>query len=75
MNLSVAQCIENAKGREWEPHKYPSKQAQDANLHMLLEWIADYPYRSGFFSQQAHLKLYERFQGDKKMYLHNPSAS
>jgi len=67
MNLSVEACIENARRRPWEPHKYASRADQDANLDMLVEWIAQYPVRSDTFSQSAHLKLYENFSGAKSM--------
>ena len=36
MNLPIDDCIINAKNRPWEPHKYDSKSAQDANLTMLI---------------------------------------
>jgi adenylate kinase family enzyme len=39
LNLPIEQCIKNAKSRPWEPHKYASKEAQDANLNMLIDWI------------------------------------
>ncbi|NND00016.1 MAG: AAA family ATPase, partial [Gammaproteobacteria bacterium] len=29
LDLADQACIENARNRPWEPHKYPSKQAQD----------------------------------------------
>jgi len=32
MNLPIDGCIENAKNRLWEPHKYASKTDQDANF-------------------------------------------
>ena len=44
LNLPIETCINNAKNRQWEPHKYESKQAQDANLEMLLDWIAPVSY-------------------------------
>ncbi|MBD2859515.1 AAA family ATPase [Spongiibacter sp. KMU-158] len=65
MNLSVEDCIANAKRRPWEPHKYESKAAQDANLMMLLDWIAQYPERDDTFSLKAHQQFYEGFGGDK----------
>ena len=37
MNLPIETCILNAKNRNWEPHKYESKEAQDANLDMLID--------------------------------------
>ncbi|TKB46732.1 AAA family ATPase [Thalassotalea mangrovi] len=71
MNLSVADCIDNAKKRPWEPHKYPSKQAQDKNLPMLLNWIKDYESRTDTFSLSAHQALYDEFTREKVMYTHN----
>lgn len=71
MNLDADQCIENAKSRPWEPHKYPSKQAQDENLDMLIEWIREYYQRSGEFSHAAHLKFFEEFDGKKTMITSN----
>jgi len=46
MNLPVEHCQKNAKSRPWEPHKYNTKAAQDANLPMLIEWIAGYTTRT-----------------------------
>ena len=65
MNLPIAECQANAKARPWEPHKYPNKEAQDANLTMLLKWIADYEERQDFFSKAAHQALFDEFSGQK----------
>ncbi len=71
MNLPVALCIENAKNRPWESHKYQSKAAQDANLTMLIDWIAQYEQRSDTFSKPAHQKLFDGFTGKKTQYINN----
>lgn len=71
MNLPVEACIRNAKARPWEPHKYESKEAQDANLQMLVDWISQYDTRTDTFSAHAHRALYESFQGKKTMYIDN----
>lgn len=71
MNLPIDVCIQNAKARPWEPHKYSSKAAQDANLSMLIEWISQYSQRGDTFSQQAHQALFDAFTGQKKMYVSN----
>ncbi len=71
LNLSIDQCLENARNRPWEPHKYPSKQAQDANLEMLLGWIAQYEKREDVFSLSAHIEFYEGFSGTKTRILSN----
>ena len=67
LNLPVEACIANAKTRPWEPHKYESKVAQDANLDMLVEWIADYYVRHDLFSKAAHNAFYNQFTGKKSM--------
>lgn len=71
LNLPVNDCIANAKTRPWEPHKYDSKQAQDANLEMLIGWIADYYQRHDPFSSIAHTEFYEKFLGKKIMLRQN----
>jgi len=71
LNLPISLCVENAKARPWEPHKYESKQAQDANLRMLIEWIKAYENRTDTFSQQSHQALYDSFEGVKTMYTSN----
>lgn len=67
LNIPIEQCIANARNRPWEPHKYPSKEAQDANLDMLIDWIKDYENRDDVFSQKAHLALFDDFEGTKRM--------
>ncbi|WP_299588170.1 AAA family ATPase [uncultured Microbulbifer sp.] len=73
MDLNVKQCLDNAKNRPWEPHKYESKEAQDANLNMLVNWIRDYYSRANTFSHQAHLRFYNSFKGKKSAYTENPT--
>jgi len=65
MNLSIQLCQENARSRPWEPHKYESKEAQDNNLPMLLDWIAEYMERNDVLSYAAHSALFQGFQGIK----------
>ena len=67
LNLSVEQCIQNARNRPWEPHKYNSKEEQDSNLDMLIGWIEQYNERKDVFSFEAHHKLYKNFNGSKRM--------
>jgi adenylate kinase family enzyme len=71
MNLPISQCVENAKNRPWEPHKYESKEVQDNNLEMLINWIEQYMDRDDVFSYHSHLKFYEEFLGKKSMYVEN----
>ena len=65
MNLPLESCIENARNRPWEPHKYESKEAQDNNLEMLISWISQYSKRNDTFSEVAHNRLYGHFSGQK----------
>ena len=71
MNLPVELCIENAINRPWEPLKYESKEAQDKNLDMLIDWISQYTHRRDIFSLEAHLKFYEQFDGTKTIFTSN----
>jgi hypothetical protein len=41
------------------------KEAQDANLEMLVGWIRDYDTRRDTFSFTAHRALFDSFAGDK----------
>lgn len=67
LNPTTQQCIENAKSRPWEPHKYESKEKQDAGLDFLISWIKDYDTRDDIFSKKAHLNIFTKFSGSKKM--------
>lgn len=67
MSLPIELCISNARKRPWEPHKYVSKEAQDSNLEMLLNWIRQYSERSDTFSEAEHERFYNEFTGKKSM--------
>lgn len=71
LNLPLEQCLQNASMRPWEPHKYASKEAQDANLEMLLGWITQYEQRIDTFSLAAHAQFFEGFSGTKTWLLSN----
>ncbi|MEQ8857381.1 MAG: hypothetical protein RIC56_01920 [Pseudomonadales bacterium] len=65
LNPGEAQCMENCRGRPWEPHKYPSKVEQDERLAFLLFWVADYYQRDGEMSLSGHATLFESYAGEK----------
>lgn len=65
INPGVTTCILNCKNRPFEAHKYRSPEAQDADLDMLVEWIALYPIREDEFSLTAHRKLFDEYTGKK----------
>ena len=65
LNPGVEACIQNSRTRPWEPHKYPSKAEQDANVDMLIRWISEYDSRADALSLAAHRSLYDGFQRDK----------
>lgn len=71
MNLPIELCIENAKNRSWEEHKYSSKTEQDANLPMLIEWISQYQTRKDTFSLNAHQQLFNHFKKEKTLITSN----
>jgi len=67
MNLPTEDCISNARSRPWESHKYESKQAQDKNLDMLINWISQYAKRDDTFSIIAHQNFYNNYNGKKRI--------
>lgn len=71
LNLPIASCIENARHRPWEPHKYESKEAQDNNFELLINWISQYSERTDTFSEASHKALYEQYTGIKRMITSN----
>ena len=71
LNLPVESCVENAKQRPWEPHKYSTREQQDSKLNMLIEWISEYPNRTDTFTQAAHQQNFDRFSGKKTMLVEN----
>lgn len=66
LNRSVEQCIAQCRARPWEPHKWPSKAAQDAHLDCLLEWVRAYPARDNPLSLRAHRALFDGYAGPKQ---------
>ncbi len=65
LNPGIDACIANCRARSWEPHKYPSREAQDANLAMLIEWVRAYETRRDEFSLHSHRALFDAFRGEK----------
>lgn len=74
LNPGVEQCVENCRARPWESHKYPSREAQDANLQMLLEWVREYETREDEFSLREHRELFDAHEGKKIEYGSNEEA-
>ncbi len=59
-------CLAHCRARPWEPHKYPSKDAQDANLEMLLGWVASYETREDWGSRWGHQQVHDAWSGPKQ---------
>ncbi|BBL72220.1 hypothetical protein MoryE10_28260 [Methylogaea oryzae] len=62
----VETCLSNCRNRPWEPHKYPSKEAQDEKLAFLLAWVSEYYSRDGDLSLRAHQALFDGYAGPKQ---------
>lgn len=65
LNLPLVTCLEHARRRPHEPHKFATKEDQDRLLEALLEWIAEYPRRRGPMSLTAHRTLFDSYDGPK----------
>lgn len=66
LDPGVEACLANNRRRPWEPHKYPSKEAQDENLDFLQDWVREYYTRDDEYSHRKHMAAYERFEGNKR---------
>lgn len=75
LDLGVAACQENCRRRPFEPHKYATEAEQDANLPMLLAWVAQYLGRDDEFSAAAHQRLFDGFGGRKRRLTSNDDAA
>lgn len=65
LNPGVEACTQHCRARPFEPHKYETREQQDANLRMLIDWVRGYDTRQGPLSLAAHRALFEAFAGDK----------
>jgi adenylate kinase family enzyme len=75
LNPGVDACVDNCRSRPWEPHKYRSREEQDANLQMLLNWVREYETREDEFSLREHRRLFDAHEGKKAEYKSNEDAS
>lgn len=66
LNLPEVDCVRQCRGRAWEPHKWKTKEAQDAHLDCLLDWVRAYYTREGVMSLRGHRAIYERYAGPKR---------
>ena len=71
LNPGVEACIRNCRSRPWEPHKYPSVEAQNQNLETLIRWVREYETRDDEFSLRRHRQLFAEFDGEKVEYTDN----
>lgn len=65
LDMDTLMCVQRARTRAWEPHKFDSKEEQDAALAYLLGWIDEYPSRKGPLGRPEHLTLFEKWKGPK----------
>lgn len=66
LNPGIETCVQHCRQRPWEPHKYASKEAQDRNLAMLIDWVREYATREDEFSLKQHRALFEAHPGAKR---------
>jgi adenylate kinase family enzyme len=74
LNPGIEACVQNCRSRPWEPHKYETREAQDTNLQMLLDWVREYETRTDEFSLREHHKLFDSHAGCKVEYRSNDEA-
>ena len=65
LNPGIDACIRHCQNRPWEPGKFVSKEAQDAHLQGLLDWVRDYTTREDEYGLKQHRSLFEGFTKEK----------
>jgi adenylate kinase family enzyme len=75
LNPGLEACLANNRRRPWEPHKYASKEQQDAMLEPLQAWVAEYYTRGGAWSYEAHRRIFDGHEGAKVEYTSPPDLS
>lgn len=65
LDPGVERCLAHCRARPWEPHKYASKAEQDARLDSLLQWVREYPERTGELGRGEHLACFDAYDGPK----------
>lgn len=65
LNPGLEACLVHKERRPWEPHKYATKEAQDAMLAKLQAWVAEYYERDDDWSCDAHRRIFDSFAGSK----------
>ncbi len=75
LNPGREACLANNRLRPWEPHKYATRDAQDAMLDRLQAWVAGYYERDDAWSLAAHRRVFDRYPGMKSEYTHPATTS
>lgn len=65
LNPGLETCLAHNRERPWEPHKYASKEDQDAMLDNLQAWVSGYYERDDQWSYRAHRRIFDSFAGRK----------
>lgn len=65
LNPGLDACLTNNARRPWEPHKYASREAQDAMLENLQNWVAGYYTRDDAWSYRCHRRIFDAHNGRK----------
>lgn len=66
IDTPVELCVERARVRGHEAHKWPSKTAQDEFLPRLIDFIRAYPTRDDPTGKAAHERIFAGFPGVKQ---------
>jgi adenylate kinase family enzyme len=74
LNPGLEACLANNRRRDWEPHKYASRERQDEMLDVLQAWVASYYTRDDAWSYRAHRQLFDAHAGAKVEHALAPAA-
>lgn len=72
LNPGVEACVAHCNSRPFEPSKFESAEAQNANLQNLIDWVRRYESRQDEYGLARHRSLFDGFSGDKREFT-NPA--
>ena len=65
LNPGTEACEAHCRARPWEAHKYDSREAQDARLDALLDWVRGYAQRDDELSLAGHRAVFDHYDGPR----------
>lgn len=68
LDPGVDACLANNRRRPHEAHKYATMAEQQQMFEALQDWVAGYETRDDAWSRAGHQRVFDQFQGSKRLF-------